>query len=159
MHISKRIITVLSSAALLLSLSACGSGSASSAAAASSAPAVQTVTGMAAGKNGDVAVEVSLEGNKITGGVTVTDQQETEGISDAALEEVPQRIVEANSFKADAVAGATITIQGKGIALEDLPYIFDRYYQGSLSDQKKSSGLGFSIAREIIQKENGTITA
>lgn len=96
---------------------------------------------------------------KSLGGVTVTDQQETEGISDAALEEVPQRIVEANSFKADAVAGATITIQGKGIALEDLPYIFDRYYQGSLSDQKKSSGLGFSIAREIIQKENGTITA
>ena len=65
MHISKRIITVLSSAALLLSLSACGSGSASSAA--SNAPAVQTVTGTAAGKNGDVAVEVSLEGNKITG--------------------------------------------------------------------------------------------
>lgn len=158
MHISKRIITVLSSAALLLSLSACGSGSASSAAAASSAPAVQTVTGMAAGKNGDVAVEVSLEGNKITG-ITVTDQQETERVSDAALEEVPQRIVEANSFKADAVAGATITIQGKGIALEDLPYFFDRYYQGSLSDQKKSSGLDLSIAREIIQKENGTITA
>lgn len=67
MHISKRIITVLSSAALLLSLSACGSGSASSAAAASNTPAVQTVTGTAAGKNGDVAVEVSLEGNKITG--------------------------------------------------------------------------------------------
>ena len=67
MHISKRIITVLSSAALLLSLSACGSGSASSAAAASNAPVVQTVTGTAAGKNGDVAVEVSLEGNKITG--------------------------------------------------------------------------------------------
>lgn len=109
MHISKRIITVLSSAALLLSLSACGSGSASSAAAASNAPAVQTVTGTAAGKNGDVAVEVSLEGNKITG---VTDQQETERVSDAALEKVPQRIVEANSFKVDAVAGATITIQG-----------------------------------------------
>lgn len=107
MHYSKRLLSILSSAALVLSLSACGSSSAAEPAA-SSAPEVQTLTGTAPGKNGDVTVEVTLEGNKITA-VTVTDQKETEGIADPALEKVPQRIVDANSVNVDTVAGATVT--------------------------------------------------
>ena len=92
---------------MALSLAACGSSS-SAEPAASSAPAVQTVTGTAQGKNGDVTVEVTLEGNKITA-VTVTDQKETEGIADPALEKIPQRIVDANSVNVDTGAGATVT--------------------------------------------------
>ena len=69
MHYSKRLLSILSSAALVLSLSACGSSSAAEPAA-SSAPEVQTLTGTAPGKNGDVTVEVTLEGNKITAGRT-----------------------------------------------------------------------------------------
>ncbi|MCI2153955.1 MAG: FAD-binding protein [Solobacterium sp.] len=81
-----------------------------------------------------------------------THTQTNQDSPEMALED----LLKAGNNKNDLVPVAT---QGKGIAPEDLPYIFDRYYQGSLSDQKKSSGLGFSIAREIIQKENGTITA
>ena len=81
-----------------------------------------------------------------------THTQTNQDSPEMALED----LLKAGNNKNDLVP---VTIQGKGIAPEDLPYFFDRYYQGSLSDQKKSSGLGFSIAREIIQKENGTITA
>lgn len=52
-----------------------------------------------------------------------------------------------------------VSDQGKGIKESELPFIFDRYYQGSLSDQDKSSGLGLSIAKEIVLQEHGHITA
>lgn len=67
-----------------------------------------TLTGTAAGKNGDVTVEVVYSDNKIQS-VKVTQQQETEGIADPALEQIPAAIVEANTPNVDAVSGATIT--------------------------------------------------
>lgn len=67
-----------------------------------------TFTGTAPGKNGDVTVEVVYEDNTIKS-VTVTDQKETKGIADPALEQVPERIVDANSINVDTVSGATVT--------------------------------------------------
>ena len=65
-------------------------------------------TGTAKGKNGDVTVEVELTTDKIKS-VTVTDQQETKGIADPALEKVPGEIVDKQSLAVDTVSGATIT--------------------------------------------------
>lgn len=61
--------------------------------------------------------------------------------------------------KSGAEAIFEVMDNGQGISEEDLPYIFERYYRGSLSDQDKSSGLGLSIAKEIIQAEKGNISA
>ena len=105
-----RIGTVgLFAAALVLSLvPACSKGN--------------TYTGTAKGKNGDVTVQVVYEDNTIKS-VTVTEQQETEGIADPALEQVPQEMVDANSVNVDTVSGATITsnaiIEAATNALED----------------------------------------
>lgn len=74
----------------------------------SSSSSTTTYTGTATGKNGDVTVEVEYEDNTIKS-VKVTEQQETEGIADPALEEIPAAIVEANSTDVEAVSGATIT--------------------------------------------------
>jgi len=46
---------------------------------------------------------------------------------------------------------------GNGIPEADLPFVFDRYYRSSRADHKRSSGLGLSIAREIIAMHNGEI--
>lgn len=44
--------------------------------------------------------------------VTVTKHEETQGIADPAIEQIPAAIVEHQSLKVDAVAGATMTSDG-----------------------------------------------
>lgn len=46
---------------------------------------------------------------------------------------------------------------GIGISKEDLPYIFNRFYQVSKARTGKGSGLGLAISKEIIELHNGQI--
>lgn len=51
-----------------------------------------------------------------------------------------------------------ISDTGKGIAPEDLPHIFERFYQGK-NPHKNSFGVGLSLARMIITQQGGSLTA
>ena len=46
---------------------------------------------------------------------------------------------------------------GIGISKEDLPFIFNRFYQVSKARTGKGSGLGLAIVKEIIELHNGQI--
>lgn len=48
---------------------------------------------------------------------------------------------------------------GKGISKESIPYIFDRLYKGDKSRNKSKggSGLGLTIVRKLVEKQNGYI--
>ena len=69
-----------------------------------------TYEAAAAGRNGDVAVEVTFTEDAIES-VTVTSHAETDGIGTNAVDQIPGAIVENQSLGVEAVSGATITSQ------------------------------------------------
>ncbi|HWP50386.1 MAG TPA: FAD-dependent oxidoreductase [Clostridia bacterium] len=110
----RSITTAMLCMTLVGTMVGCGSAS-QSAAAPSGAPespafAYQagSYTGTAKGNNGDIALEVTFDGNAITG-ITVKSQQETPGISDPAFAKIPVTIVENQALGIDTIAGCTVT--------------------------------------------------
>lgn len=67
-----------------------------------------TYTATVEGYHGDVTVTVTVDEEKIVS-VTAEGPRETEGVGSRAIEQLPARIVEANSTEVDGVSGATIT--------------------------------------------------
>lgn len=55
-------------------------------------------------------------------------------------------------------AEIVIRDNGTGIAKEDMPHIFDRFYKGQDSDDK-SFGVGLALSRMIIASQKGTVKA
>lgn len=51
----------------------------------------------------------------------------------------------------------SIKDQGGGISEKDLPHIFERFYKGE-NASSDSVGIGLSLARQLIEKQNGTLT-
>lgn len=49
--------------------------------------------------------------------------------------------------------------QGPGIAEEDLPYVFDRFYRSDTSRNTPGTGLGLSIVAQAVHRHGGTVTA
>ena len=51
-----------------------------------------------------------------------------------------------------------VSDQGPGIAPDDIPHVFDRFYRApEMAKQKKGAGLGLYLAKAIIEAHNGRI--
>lgn len=48
---------------------------------------------------------------------------------------------------------------GAGVTVEELPHLFERFYQGHSARQTSGSGLGLYLSRQIIEAHGGTIWA
>ncbi|MDI3311472.1 MAG: HAMP domain-containing sensor histidine kinase, partial [Thermoanaerobacterium sp.] len=62
-----------------------------------------------------------------------------------------------NLYKNDKIY-IEIKDNGKGISEVDLKNLFNRYYRGTNTDIHKGSGLGMSIAKEVIETHGGIIS-
>jgi two-component system, OmpR family, sensor histidine kinase MprB len=60
-----------------------------------------------------------------------------------------------------AVRGEEVTVRdhGPGIAEEDLPYVFDRFYRASDARGLPGSGLGLAIVKQVAEAHGGTVVA
>ena len=60
-----------------------------------------------------------------------------------------------------AVAGAEVVVRdhGPGIAGEDMPKIFDRFYRAASARHLPGSGLGLAIVRQVAEAHGGEVTA
>jgi two-component system sensor histidine kinase MprB len=60
-----------------------------------------------------------------------------------------------------AVRDGEITVRdhGPGIAEEDLPYVFDRFYRASSARGLPGSGLGLAIVKQVAEAHGGTVVA
>jgi two-component system sensor histidine kinase MprB len=53
----------------------------------------------------------------------------------------------------------TVADQGPGIAEDDLPHVFDRFYRSTESRGMPGSGLGLSIVRQVAVRHSGSVEA
>ncbi|MDA8075208.1 MAG: sensor histidine kinase [Actinomycetota bacterium] len=57
--------------------------------------------------------------------------------------------------------GGVVTVRdhGPGIAEEDLPHVFDRFYRAPAARALPGSGLGLAIVAQVAQAEGGSVWA
>jgi signal transduction histidine kinase len=66
--------------------------------------------------------------------------------------------VELRAEVEDGAVRVSCTDTGPGIAADDLPHVFDRFWQAR-STRRAGAGLGLAIARGIVEAHGGTISA
>jgi len=76
--------------------------------------------------------------------------------------ELPITVEEAAAAESGAAPGGwvevTVADTGIGIAAEDLPRVFDRFYRADAARGAGGTGLGLAIARMVAERHRGTIS-
>ena len=57
----------------------------------------------------------------------------------------------------DTIMRLSVSDSGDGIAEEDIPHIFKRFYISSTSDQSQSHGIGLALTNDLLQLHKGNI--
>ncbi len=55
--------------------------------------------------------------------------------------------------------GVRVRDHGPGVAQEDLPHVFDRFYRGAGSRGRQGSGLGLAIVQQVAEQHGGSVSA
>lgn len=78
---------------------------------------------------------------------------------DNAIKYSPARsVINISMLTKDTQVIIEIADNGQGISKNDLPHIFDRFYRTDTSRSEQGYGLGLSIAKKIIEYNDGSIS-
>ena len=108
-------------------------------------------------------VDIQLETNQESGPLNLLgdagrlDQVLSNLVANALGHTQPGGVIELRAWKEPGSVFIQVSDNGLGIAAEDLPYIFDRFWRGE-STRGSSSGLGLAIARQLVQAHGGSIS-
>jgi signal transduction histidine kinase/ActR/RegA family two-component response regulator len=80
-------------------------------------------------------------------------------LSNAVKFSPPGRRVEIRLERAEDGARLVVRDEGRGIPAEDLPWVFDRFRQGTRSGFGGGLGLGLAIVRHLVEAHGGTVRA
>jgi two-component system, OmpR family, sensor histidine kinase BaeS len=68
-------------------------------------------------------------------------------------------IVSTEAIPSLAMVEVTVQDTGVGIAPDDLPHIFERFYQGESTRAPGGTGLGLSIVKQLVEAQGGVVAA
>ncbi|MFM9372626.1 sensor histidine kinase [Streptomyces sp. Da 82-17] len=80
-------------------------------------------------------------------------------LDNAAKYSPPREPVEVTLTASQSSLEVTVRDHGPGIAAEDLPYVFDRFYRARSARALPGSGLGLAMARQIADAHDAKLTA
>ncbi len=116
----------------------------------------------ARGKAESISIETAAAPGLIVDGDPRRLRQVLAALTDNALRHTPPggSVRLAATAKASAVR-VSVEDSGDGIAAEDLPHVFDRFYQADPSRDRRTgtSGLGLSIVQAVVQAHGGRVGA
>jgi signal transduction histidine kinase len=79
---------------------------------------------------------------------------------DNALKYTPEGgTVEVRVTRSPGMVTIAVTDSGPGIPVDQLPFVFDRFYRGDRSRSTPGTGIGLSIAKQIVARHGGSLTA
>ena len=102
-----------------------------------------------------VTFESELEPCVVTGERGRLDRAVANLLDNAAKWSPPDAIVEVRLRDGEL----TVRDHGPGIAAEDLPYVFDRFYRSAAARGHAGSGLGLAIVRHVAEGHEGQVSA
>jgi two-component system sensor histidine kinase MprB len=103
----------------------------------------------------DVTISLDLRPCQLEGDVPLLERAVTNLLDNAAKWSHPGGVVAVRLRDGEL----TVTDEGSGIAAEDLPHIFERFYRSPEARGQPGSGLGLAIVQQAAQRHGGTVTA
>lgn len=103
----------------------------------------------------DVQVEADLEPTTVVGVPANLERAFANLLDNAAKWSPPGGLVEVDLHRGQL----TVRDHGPGIAAEDLPHVFERFYRATSARSMPGSGLGLAIVKQVADAHGGAVTA
>jgi len=101
----------------------------------------------------DVPIEAELEATTVVGQPAGLERAVTNLLDNAAKWSPAGSPIEVDLADGEL----TVRDHGPGIAAEDVPHVFDRFYRATSARGMPGSGLGLAIVRQVAESHGGTI--